>query len=83
MRSQFQQRRRHRQEEGSAREQREKQVNCAAILTPAIILNSSPDKCGPVPLPADAMLILPGLALAYAMNSETVLAGTDGLTAMT
>src|SRR5262249_18425098 len=34
-------------------------------------------------MPADAMLILPGLALAYAMNSGTVLAGTDGLTSKT
>ena len=33
-------------------------------LTPAINLNNSPATCGPVPLPADAMLILPGLALA-------------------
>src|SRR5262249_23310450 len=29
------------------------------------------------------MLILPGLALAWAMNSGTVMAGTDGGTAMT
>src|SRR5262249_31990614 len=32
--------------------------------TPAIILNSSPERCCGVPLPADAILILPGLALA-------------------
>ena len=30
-----------------------------------------------------AILILPGLALAYAMNSGTVLAGNDGWTAIT
>src|SRR5262252_11074004 len=42
------------------------------MLTPAIILNSSPATWGPEPMPADAMLILPGLALAYAMNSGTV-----------
>src|SRR6516225_6924396 len=34
------------------------------MSTPAIILNSSPTTCCGVPLPADAMLILPGLALA-------------------
>jgi hypothetical protein len=34
------------------------------ILTPAIILNNSPATCGTVPLPRDAMLILPGLDLA-------------------
>src|SRR5262249_18508968 len=46
--------------------------------TPVIILNSSPATCCEVPLPPEPMLILPGLALAYAMNSGTVLAGTDG-----
>src|SRR5215831_9859089 len=34
------------------------------MSTPVIILNSSPATCGPEPMPADAMLILPGLALA-------------------
>ena len=34
------------------------------MLTPAIILNNSPAMCGALPLPADAMLILPGLAFA-------------------
>ena len=34
------------------------------MLTPVIILNSSPATWGGVPLPAEAMLILPGLALA-------------------
>jgi hypothetical protein len=34
------------------------------MSTPAIILNSSPAMCGALPLPADAMLIFPGLALA-------------------
>jgi hypothetical protein len=29
------------------------------------------------------MLMMPGLAFAYAMNSVTVLAGTEGLTTMT
>ena len=30
---------------------------------PVIDLNSSPDRCTDVPLPDEAMLILPGLAL--------------------
>ena len=34
------------------------------MSTPAIILNSSPATWGAVPLPAEAMLSLPGLALA-------------------
>jgi hypothetical protein len=34
------------------------------MLTPAIMLNSSPAKWDVVPLPADATLILPGLAFA-------------------
>jgi hypothetical protein len=33
------------------------------ILTPAIIVKSSPEMCCDVPLPADAKLSLPGLAL--------------------
>src|SRR5262249_11114930 len=48
------------------------------MLTPVIILNSSPATCGAVPMPADATVILPGLALARAINSATVVAGTDG-----
>src|SRR5262249_38828039 len=48
-------------------------------LTPAMNLNSSPATCCGPPMPAEAMLILPGLALAYAMNSGTVFAGNDGL----
>ena len=34
-------------------------------------------------MPPEPMLILPGLALAYAMNSRTFVAGTEGLTVMT
>ena len=34
------------------------------MLTPVIILNSSPETCCKLPLPLDPMLILPGLALA-------------------
>ena len=53
------------------------------MLMPVIIWNSSPNICVEVPMPVDAMLILPGLALAYAMNSGTVWADSDGLTATT
>ena len=49
------------------------------MSTPAIILNSSPARWAVV----DAMLSLPGLALAYAMNSGTVFAATDGWTTIT
>ena len=34
-----------------------------SIWQPVIDLNSSPERCTEVPLPDDAMLILPGLAL--------------------
>ena len=34
-------------------------------------------------MPPEAKLILPGLALAYVMNSGTVLAGTEGCTTIT
>jgi hypothetical protein len=53
------------------------------MLTPAIMLNSSPEMWPAVPLPAEAKRTLPGLALAKAMNSGTVLAGNDGFTSMT
>ena len=53
------------------------------MSTPVIILNSSPAMCDPVPLPADVILILPGLLLAQATNSGMVLAGTDGWMSMT
>src|SRR5262249_53019173 len=42
---------------------------------PAIVLNSSPDIWEGVPIPADAMLTLRGLAFAKAINLGTVLAG--------
>src|SRR5262245_5983537 len=35
---------------------------------------------GELPLPGDAIVTLPGLAFAKAMNSGTVLAGNDGCT---
>ena len=53
------------------------------MSTPVIILNSSPAKWLGVPLPADAKLILPRLALAWSMNSGSVLAGTDKFTSIT
>src|SRR6185436_8551902 len=41
-------------------------------------LNNSPDRCGFVPMPAEPNVRLPGFALASAISSTTVLAGTDG-----
>ncbi len=52
-------------------------------LTPAIALNSSPDKCGAVPVPAEAKFNWPGRLFARAMSSFTDLAGTDGCTTST
>src|SRR5215472_16345449 len=46
---------------------------------PVMNLNSSPATCCTDPMPAEAMLTLPGLALAKAMNSGTVLAGNRGI----
>src|SRR5215831_10963067 len=46
-------------------------------------LNSSHARWLMVPVPNEAVLILPGLAFACAMNSATVAAGTDGFTSMT
>src|SRR5690348_11437945 len=48
------------------------------ISTPVATLNNSPDKCWEVPTPADAKLTFPGFAFAYAMNSATDFAGTEG-----
>ena len=45
------------------------------MLQPVIDLKSSPDKCVEVPLPDEAILTLPGLALQYSINSATVLTG--------
>src|SRR4051794_17758635 len=53
------------------------------MLTAAIVLNNSPARCDAVPVPYEAILILPGLPLAWAINSLTFLAGTDGCTAIT
>ena len=46
-------------------------------------MNSSPDTWGELPLPVEAILIVPGWAFASAMNCATVVAGTDGWTTMT
>src|SRR5262245_4013461 len=48
-----------------------------------MILNSSPATWPGVPMPGEPKLILPGLALAWAASSATVLAGTEGLTTIT
>ena len=61
----------------------EPRYGTCCIFTPVIAMNSSPERWMVVPLPADAKLTLPGLALAYSMNSATVLAGTEGCTSMT
>src|SRR3954471_5688458 len=48
------------------------------MLTCASVLNSSPERCGLVPRPAEPNVKLPGFAFASAINCSTVLAGTDG-----
>ena len=53
------------------------------MLIPVSILNSSPDMWIVEPLPEDAMLSLPGLALAYAISSGMVLIGSEGFTTTT
>jgi len=53
------------------------------MSVPVNNLNSSPPKCLFDPGPDDAKVSWPGLALASAMNSWTVLAGTELLTTMT
>jgi hypothetical protein len=53
------------------------------MLTLVIALNNSPAMWEMLPLPADAMLSFPGLAIAKAINSGTVFPGTDGWVTMT
>jgi hypothetical protein len=48
------------------------------MLIPAILLNSSPAKWEAEPVPNEAIVTLPGFALAWAISSATLLAGTDG-----
>ena len=50
---------------------------------PAMLLNSSPDMCGAPPVPLEANVSLPGLALPYAMSSFTLFTGSLGLTTST
>ena len=45
-----------------------------------MLLNSSPERCGVVPMPAEPKWTLPGLLLAYAISSWTFLAGMPGCT---
>src|SRR6266705_1224755 len=54
-----------------------------SMSQPVMDLNSSPDRCTDVPLLEDAILIFPGFALQYAMNSATVLAGKELVTSIT
>src|SRR5262245_28517019 len=49
---------------------------------PAMDLKSSPARCDAEPVPNDAIVILPGLALACAISSATVVAGTEGCATM-
>jgi len=53
------------------------------MLIPVIHLNNSPATWGKLPLPTEALLILPGMALAYAINWGNALGGIDGFTSMT
>ena len=48
------------------------------MSTLVIALNSSPERWIEVPLPDDAKLTVPGLALANSISSFTVLYGREG-----
>src|SRR5215470_11861167 len=61
----------------------EPRYGTCCMLTPALNLKSSPATCEVEPVPNDASVILPGLALASAINSGTELAATDGCTSST
>jgi hypothetical protein len=52
-------------------------------LTPAIVLNISPEMCCDVPVPAEPNEYLSGFAFSSAMNSCTFCAGTLGCTSST
>ena len=47
------------------------------ISMPAMRLNSSPLRCGEAPMPVEAKVTLPRLALASSMNSRTERAGDE------
>ena len=53
------------------------------ISTFARLLNNSSDRCGLVPMPGEPTVSVPGFALASAITSFTVFAGTEGCTAIT
>ena len=56
-------------------------LNAANVRsTPAMVLNSSPDRCPVVPMPGAPNTSLPGLARAAAMNSFRVFCGALALT---
>ena len=46
-------------------------------------LNNSPTSCGGVPVPGEAKLYLPGVALTRSTSSLTDFTGSDGLTVST
>ena len=48
---------------------------------PVMRLNNSPERCPVLPVPADAKVSWPGLALASATSSFTLFAGNEGVTA--
>ena len=48
-----------------------------------MVLNSSPEMCCEVPMPAEPKLYLSGLALSSATSSRTFVAGTLGCTSST
>ena len=50
---------------------------------PAADLSSTPERCDAEPLPAEANVSWPGRALASAISSATVLAGTAAFTRRT
>src|SRR5258706_1094028 len=53
------------------------------ILTPAMVLNSSPARCCGVPLPGEPKVSSPGRDFATTINSLTELAGMEGWTTRT
>src|SRR5215470_1732337 len=53
------------------------------MSSPSDRRNCSPARCGGAPVPPEAKVYLPGLALTSAISSLTLLAGTDGLTVST
>ena len=52
-------------------------------FTSAIAANNAPPRCVELPVPADGYRMEPGLALATAISSPTLLIGNAGFTATT